>query len=380
MKSSIPEIYIARKLGQGKSMKYVLASLRPSAILMLISALLVFSLSFITSMTDALDMMMRYLGSGDLRVEGVFDDGAFGEELFFVKETEALAMSADGTSAFVVKSVDFDSYFIDERKELLRLSYGERNVLNPVAISARIAEALCVSPGDRFSLMLYEEDKGRTRPLLVTVAAVFDSGYREFDESYVYLDNMDISGRSYTEIVLDAGVDLEQRRLEIAGEGYSVKDYISLNSALYENVRFSSAVLYGVFALLSVLAAFFSSNIAYEYTERDRKDIGTLRLLGLEGSRIGTIYFRMTALSVLAALVSGFVLGVLASLSIPSLLSFLEKMDYAALGAYLTSFEVKIPFGLVSAMLALLFAVSSVSLRISLSHLERANVLEVVGS
>lgn len=378
MKSSIPDIYLKRKLGQGKGFKYVLSYLVPALLLVLVSILLVFSLTFITSMTDALDLVMRHVGSGDIRVNGVYENEKSDELHHAYIEATALAMSEDSSTAFTLKGVDFDSYFTPEREKLLRLTYGERARMNSVILSESTAEELGVEIGDRFSLLVYEEEKNRTRPLLVTVSGLYSTGYREFDEATVYIDNMDIEGRIYTEIILEDPDLIDTRLEELEDEGYRGYSYRRLYSAMYSNVEFSSAVLYMIFALLAVLAAFFSQNIAYEYTERDKLDIGTLRMLGLEGKAIRKMYFLLTAFTVLVSLLIGLVLGLGLSALIPEMLTALEGLNLAALGSYLISFEVVIPVLPITLMLLLLFAVSLVSLYVSLRHLESSEVLDIL--
>ena len=378
MKSFIPDIYMKRKLGSGKGVKYVVSYLVPALLLVLVSLLLVFSLTFITSMTDALDLIMRHVGSGDIRVDGFYESGRNDETAHVYKEATALAMSEDSSTAFTLKAVDFDSYFTPERERLLRIEYGERANMNSIVISESTAEELGVTLGDRFSLLVYEEEKNRTRPLLVTVSALYSTGYREFDEATVYIDNMGISGREYTELILDDPSSIDSRLEELDMEGHRGFSYRRLYSSMYSNVEFSSAVLYVIFALLAILAAFFSQNIAYEYTERDKVDIGTLRMMGLEGRAIRKMYFLLTSFTVLVSLLLGLVLGLGLSALIPDILSALESSNLAALGSYLVSFEVVIPVLPIALMLLLLFGVSLMSLYISLRHLESAEVLDIL--
>lgn len=376
--STTPSLYVRRKVGFGLGPGYFLHSLVPGILIMLISLLLVFSLTFIRSMTSSLSSLMITLGSGHLKVSGILEERE-DEVHHVVQETSGLLFSESYNTALAVKIVDFPTYFDTGRREALRLEADiQEDVLNPVLLSRQVAGKLGLDPGDRFSMLVYEEDKDRTRPLLCTLSGIFDSGYDELDLSLCYLSAENVSSPLYTEVLLKNEADLETRRVELEEEGHVVLSYRELYSTLYDNIEFSTSILYLVFTLLAILASFFSGNIAFEYTERDRKDIGSLLLLGLDGRSVRKIYFRITSTVVLISLLFGLILGLLLSLLIPKLLALVEFFDFSAAGAYLTSFKVSIPVCAIASMLLLLFLVSSLTLFFTLRSLEERDLKDIL--
>ena len=64
--NSAYSLYIRRKLGIGSSLSYKLHSMTPLIIVMLITMVLVFSLTFILSISSAIERAIIYLGSGEI--------------------------------------------------------------------------------------------------------------------------------------------------------------------------------------------------------------------------------------------------------------------------------------------------------------------------
>lgn len=377
MKESDLGLYIRRKSGHHMSFRYKISVFLPALLVLLVSFALNFSQIFILSMAEGIEKILIYLGSGSVRVAGHYDGKGEGE-VFYVKESGALAFSADDSAPLYLKGVDFDSYFTDERRSLLRLEMEEYDdVLNPVIISRRIAEVLCVSPSSRFTILVYDEDMDRTRPLLVTVAGIYDSGYMEFDSMLSYIPSALLKGSEHSEIILSDSESVDDYVASLSSSGYPATSYKRLYSGIYENVGFSVNVLYGVFIILVILASFFSSNISFYYIDRDKKDIALLFLSGLSLSRIRRVYASMTIRIVFIATAFGLLSAILFSFLTPSILSSLSSHGFAALDAYLTSFEIIIPFARIIAVNAFLLLCSYLTLLIALGCHKREDLVKL---
>ncbi len=374
-------IYVLRKIGFKNGISFFISAILPAFLILLVSMLLVFSLSFITSMASAMEDVMVNLGSGHIVVDGWKD---LDESLFYsvdkVSSSEALAFSGKASAALYVKGVDLDSYFNQRRLDALNFSSrSHEDVLNPVYLSSSLSKELGVDEGDRFSVLIYESSIGRTRPLLLTCAGVFSSGYNEFDSALCYVDSSLMKdGEQKTEILLYDDSALDEIIDGLASSGCTVRSYKSVYSALYSNVEFSLNILYGIFLILALLAAVFSSNIAFDYVSRDRKDIANLMVLGLSKNDVARIYLVITLSFVFVALFIGFILGIVSSLFIPSMMEALNRLDFAALDAYMTSFDISIPFGKILLMLGGLFFSSFISLLISLRKTISLDIHEII--
>ena len=369
-------LYIKRKMGFSMPLSYKAGLFSPALLILLVAFILNFSLIFIISMSEGIDKLLIFLGSGSVRVEGEIDD--FSLSLFYVKEAGALAFSEEESIPLMLKGVDFQTYFTRERKKLLNLDeFSDGGYLNPVILSRRCAALLSLEVSDRFTLLVYDDDLNRTRPLLCTLSAVFDSGYMEFDESLCYIALSSLSGDVYTEIIMEDSSLIDETVDYFSSIGYNAYDYRVLYKSIYDNVVFSVKVLYGVLTLLAILASFFAASISIRYIDRDKKDIALLYLSGLSGGEIRYIYSIITLLVVLISIILGIALALLFSLSLPYLLNFLSAMDYDALDAYLTSFSIRYPVVGMVGLNSVLALFSFISLLVGLRHLRKVHLISL---
>ena len=150
MKLSDLSLYIKRKMGFGMPLSYKLRVLSPAVLIVLVSLVLNFSLIFIISMSQGIENLLIYLGSGNIMVKGKMDES----EAFSTYETcysGSLAFSESSSSPMYLKGVDFSSYFTKERRDVLHLEYEALDALNPVILSKELFSRLSLDISDRFS-------------------------------------------------------------------------------------------------------------------------------------------------------------------------------------------------------------------------------------
>lgn len=374
MKLSDLSLYIKRKMGFGMPLSYKLRVLSPAVLIVLVSLVLNFSLIFIISMSQGIENLLIYLGSGNIMVMGKMEEG----EAFSTYETRysgSLAFSESSSSPMYLKGVDFSSYFTKERRDVLHLEYEAFDALNPVILSKELSSRLSLDISDRFSVLIYDDNAKRTRPLLLTVAGTYDSGYMEFDSALAFVPLSTLDGAICTEIVIDRGYDDEALLIALREKGYDAYSYKSLYSAIYDNIELSVSTLYGVFVILVILASFFAGNISISYIDRDMGDIAMLSLSGLSDGQIRKVYRVITLSSVFISILIGFILAISLSFLSPAIISYLSDAGYEALDAYLTSFEIVIPAFRLFAVNLLLIVLSYISLLISLRVIGRRTII-----
>lgn len=354
--------YARRKIGEKKGFAYFLSSLSPLFILLLITAALSFSLSFIISMSEGIDKLLAVMGSGSVRILSYPDSSLLpeGAEISETKTGTALLYAENGENAVMVKGIGED-YLEGIRKSVLDIEYSESEGINPVIVSSSLASSLSLNPGDRLSMLLWEKEEGRARPLLVTVHGVFRSVYPQLDKHLVYAPIDLVDGPSSFEILLPEGQDAEVLVSALWKSGIPAESYRTMYSSLYQNVRQSIGILSFLIILVAALAAFFSSDAAHFYISRDRNDIQGMRLLGIGKREIIWVYMLITVSYVAVAAVLGMVLGIIISSLSPSLISFISSVSPSLLDYYITSFEVVIPVRELVLMLLAMIAVSSIS-------------------
>ena len=378
MKSDGERLYIGRKRGRGMGVKWTLSSLLPALLIFLITAVLVFAMVFISSMTTAIDRMIIMLGSSSIVTGEEVDVSSWsGASINKTREGEGVVFTEEGKSIIRLKGVN-ESYLQGEREEALKIVRSGEEVKNAIIVSTTLARKLNLELGSSMTMMLYEKEKNRTRPILMTVTGIFDSGYAQLDRYLAYVDFSLLDGEEEWEILLDQKDDLEKRCQELDGLGISYKTYREKYSALYLNVRQSVSILYLILAFVALLAAFFSTDIVSVYLSRDRQDIVALRLLGMEEKRIRRIYLSLSLFAVAISALGGTVLGLLLGLLSPSLIRIVASSNPGLVEYYISSFSVTVPTMELLLMVLAMVVLSAITLFISLSTSGRKELMAIV--
>lgn len=378
MKSDGERLYIGRKRGRGMGVKWTLSSLLPALLIFLITAVLVFAMVFISSMTTAIDRMIIMLGSSSIVTGEEVDVSSWsGASINKTREGEGVVFTEEGKSIIRLKGVN-ESYLQGEREEALKIVRSGEEVKNAIIVSTTLARKLNLELGSSMTMMLYEKEKNRTRPILMTVTGIFDSGYAQLDRYLAYVDFSLLDGEEEWEILLDQKDGLEKRCQELDGLGISYKTYREKYSALYLNVRQSVSILYLILAFVALLAAFFSTDIVSVYLSRDRQDIAALRLLGMEEKRIRRIYLSLSLFAVAVSALGGTVLGLLLGLLSPSLIRIVASSNPGLVEYYISSFSVTVPTMELLLMVLAMVVLSAITLFISLSTSGRKELMAIV--
>ena len=378
MKSDGERLYIGRKRGRGMGVKWTLSSLLPALLIFLITAVLVFAMVFISSMTTAIDRMIIMLGSSSIVTGEEVDVSSWsGASINKTREGEGVVFTEEGKSIIRLKGVS-ESYLQGEREEALKIVRSGEEVKNAIIVSTTLARKLNLELGSSMTMMLYEKEKNRTRPILMTVTGIFDSGYAQLDRYLAYVDFSLLDGEEEWEILLDQKDDLEKRCQELDELGISYKTYREKYSALYLNVRQSVSILYLILAFVALLAAFFSTDIVSVYLSRDRQDIAALRLLGMEEKRIRRIYLSLSLFAVAVSALGGTVLGLLLGLLSPSLIKIVASSNPGLVEYYISSFSVTVPTMELLLMVLAMVVLSALTLFISLSTSGRKELMAIV--
>ena len=378
MKSDGERLYIGRKRGRGMGFKWTLSSLLPALLIFLITAVLVFAMVFISSMTTAIDRMIIMLGSSSIVTGEEVDVSSWsGASINKTREGEGVVFTEEGKSIIRLKGVN-ESYLQGEREEALKIVRSGEEVKNAIIVSTTLARKLNLELGSSMTMMLYEKEKNRTRPILMTVTGIFDSGYAQLDRYLAYVDFSLLDGEEEWEILLDQKDDLEKRCQELEELGIPYKTYREKYSALYLNVRQSVSILYLILAFVALLAAFFSTDIVSVYLSRDRQDIAALRLLGMEEKRIRRIYLSLSLFAVAVSALGGTVLGLLLGLLSPSLIRIVASSNPGLVEYYISSFSVTVPTMELLLMVLAMVVLSAITLFISLSTSGRKELMAIV--
>ena len=367
MKNECSLLYIRRKSGEGMKKRYVLSHYSPALIVFLIVLLLTFVMVFISSMTSAIDRMIVLLGCGSIETDQEVDVSMYeGATIDEVKTADGIIYALSGKSLVHLKAVDLESYFSGERREGMKLEEGEGEYRNGIIISSSLSSLLSLSIGDRMTVLLYESENGRARPILMTVSGIYCSGYAQLDRYLAFVDISIADGDSTYEILLKKGEDTKSIVDKMREKGVNAVSYKTKYASLCLNVDQSIMILYVILVFVALLAAFFSSDIAHVYTSRDRKDIAFLRLMGMREKEVRRIYRKMTLNTVFASSLLGLLFGLILSLFSPSMIEMVAFKEPEIVEYYISSFTLSIPWSSLFIMLILMILCSSLTLRVEL--------------
>lgn len=374
------KLYIARKIGFGMSLRYKLSVITPFLLIIIITAILVFSLVFISSMSSSIERMIVLLGSGSLSSDVYVSPELLppSSSVDGVKYGEGIFYSENGESIGYIKGVD-ESYFSPERLDGLN---GDIDSLdgNWVVLSENLAKSLSVSKGDKMTLLIYEEGKNRTRPYLVRVEGIFSSGYAQLDRYMAFSSKTLIPGEESYEILLAKDVDVESVQNDLKANDIYCRNYKENNVLLYSNVQQSIWILYVIVALIAFLSAFFSLDVSQVFLSRDREDIAMLKLLGMKGRNIRRVYVTLIMILLVFSIFIGLSTGLILSIFSPNIVEFVSARDPELLEYYITSFSLDIPVLEIFIMIILMVLCAYISLEITLFKREREELLSLVNN
>jgi lipoprotein-releasing system permease protein len=165
-----------------------------------------------------------------------------------------------------------------------------------------LARRLGVEPGDRVRLVAlgFEDGRPRFRFQGLVVGGTFDSGFAEFDASWVVLDR-ELVGR-----LMGAGSrnDLYEVELEDAaatgraaeaveralGPEWLVTDWRQLNAELFAALRLQQVALFGVLGLIVLVSTFNVASTLVVLVRERMRDIGVLVALGFAPRRLWSVF------------------------------------------------------------------------------------------
>lgn len=379
MRNEGEKLYIRRKRGSLMGYRYLINRYSPALILFLVALVLSFSMVFVSSMATRIDRLIVLLGSGSITTNTKVDVSEFdGAKIELVKESNGILYSDDKRSLVHIKGVDTSEYFSGERGEALKLKLSDEEIENGIIISSSLSKNLSLDVGSSLTLLLYESDKERARPILMKVKGIYSSVYSQLDKYLVYLDSSYIADRGSYEILLDKKTDLDCVIKKLSLRGISALSYKEKYASLCANVDQSIMILNIILILVALLAAFFSSDIAHSYILSDRKSIASLRLLGMREKRVRNIYRSLTINSVFIASVLGILVGLFFSLFSPSLLSFVAAKEPEIVEYYVSSFTLNVPYLSLFLMLLVMVFSSYITLTIELYRTRERELIKEI--
>ena len=273
-------------------------------------------------------------------------------------EGQVMATSPAGASGALVRGIGPD----DIRARKLIASHIVGGSLaefgdDGIAIGDRLARRLGLGVGGRITLIAPEgtDTAFGTVPRLKTyhVVALFDVGYYEYDNSFIYvpLDAAQLFFRmpeavSYLEVfVADADQSTRDARLIAAALGGHVRilDWQRANSGIVAVVEIERNVMFLILTLIILVAAFNIISGMIMMVKDKGRDIAILRTMGASRGMMLRIFMLSGASIGVVGTFAGFVLGIVVTRNLEAIREFLENILHVELFSAEFYFFTRIP-------------------------------------
>ena len=219
--------------------------------------------------------------------------------------------------------------------------FGDDNIV----VGDRLAARLGLKVGDKITLISPEgtDTAFGTMPRLktYTIAALFDVGFYEYDNSYIYvpLSAAQIFFKMPGEVtdlevfVTNADEAAREARLITAalGDRVRVLDWLQTNSSLVNVVTIERNVMFLILTLIIVVAAFNIVSGMIMMVKDKGRDIAILRTMGASRGMILRIFILSGAsIGVLGTLL-GYGLGLVITVNLEAIREFLQRVLHVEL-------------------------------------------------
>ena len=252
---------------------------------------------------------------------------------------EGIVISNDNAKGIIIKGVNFNN------KE--SLNFLEKNISkgdlskfnkNTAFIGAELAFNLDLKIDDKINLMssafVATPFGGLPKQETLTVAGVFNTGFYEFDQNFVFLNLSDAlsifdkeENDQNLEIYLSNPMQADSLKNEIQklNENYFVYSWSDLNKSFFSALKVERNVMFIILTLILIVAAFNIISGLTILIKNKTKEIAILKTLGLSNKSIKKSFF-LTGFTIgFAATITGIVIGIIFSLNIEKIRSFLSN-------------------------------------------------------
>jgi lipoprotein-releasing system permease protein len=231
--------------------------------------------------------------------------------------------------------------------------FGEDNI----AVGSRLARRLGVAVGGKITLISPEgtDTAFGTIPRMktYTVAALFDVGFYEYDNTFIYvpLDAAQLffkmpNAVSYLEVFVnnaDRSTAIGRAITQTLDQPARILDWQHANSSIVNAVEIERNVMFLILTLIIIVAAFNIISGMIMMVKDKGRDIAILRTMGASRGMILRIFMLSGASIGVLGTLSGFGLGLLITQNLEAIRQFLQSVLHVNLFAAEIYFFTRIP-------------------------------------
>ena len=253
---------------------------------------------------------------------------------------EGIVVSNDNAKGIIIKGVD------STNKESLsflekNISKGDLNKFkkNTAFIGAELAFNLNLKVGDKINLMsstfITTPFGGLPKQETLIVTGIFNTGFYEFDQNFVFLnlsDALSIFDKEEDDQNLEIYLtnpmkaDLFKDEIQKLNQNYFVYSWSDLNKSFFSALKVERNVMFLILTLILIVAAFNIISGLTILIKNKTKEIAILKTLGLSNNSIKKSFF-LTGFTIgFFASVTGIFLGVFFALNIEKIRNILSNV------------------------------------------------------
>jgi len=253
---------------------------------------------------------------------------------------EGIVVTNDNAKGIIIKGVD--------TKNKKTSNFFEKNISsgklddfksNTVFIGTELSFNLNLKAGDKINLMssafIATPFGGLPKQETLTIAGVFNTGFNEFDQNFVFLNLVDalslFDKEAYEqniEIYLSDPMKADELKKEIQKENknYYVYSWTDLNKSFFSALKVERNVMFIILTLILIVAAFNIISGLTILIKNKTKEIAILKTLGLSNNSIKKLFF-LTGFTIgFFATFTGVLLGTIFALNIEKLRIILSSL------------------------------------------------------
>ena len=253
---------------------------------------------------------------------------------------EGIVMSNDNAKGIIIKGIDL--------KNKKGLNFLKKNIIkgdlskfdkNTAIIGVELAFNLDLEVGNKINLMssafVTTPFGGVPKQETLTIAGIFNTGFFEFDQNFVFLnlsDALSIFDKNEYEQNLEIYLKDPMKANIIKGEiqklnqNYFVYSWSDLNKSFFSALKVERNVMFIILTLILIVAAFNIISGLTILIKNKTKEIAILKTLGLSNNSIKKSFF-LTGFTIgLFASITGIIIGVIFSLNIEKIRNILSSL------------------------------------------------------
>jgi len=261
-------------------------------------------------------------------------------EFFFTNSGESVLINKDFTKGLVLRGYeinDFKKLEIVKQKNFI----GDKNGLfdNHISIGKELSFDLNLKVGDKIMIMspmgVQTIVGNLPKQQSFIVNSIFDSGLAEFDQNIAFINintlenffNLSSNDRNL-EIYLKNPTNIEalKKTIQTIFDNEFVYTWSDLNSSLFSALKVERNVMFIILSLIIIVAAFNIISGLTILVKNKTRDIAILKSIGVLNKSIVKIFFLVGVTIGTTATFFGIFLGVMFSVYIENLRSFLSSI------------------------------------------------------